>query len=671
MPESTSSSRSRFIAGLRVVACSLVCGLAAGSVALVLDSALAVLTGDPVGWHTVLTGEIAVVYLVSGVLAAGLVALAARAIRRRLRAIDLGGLALLLPYLVPLWERLDALIHIGLVAAAATLIAVATWLLLLHRLSKSLWAAALLTALVVSAALAVNRNLLDEPLAPAALAADAAILLAAQALAVVCRRLGPGRTMAAVGAVLAVASAGSWWIGHDGPSDVASGGPATSDEAPLPHVVLLTIDTLRLDVFDDVAQNTPEGRAFVEAMDGAVFFDQARAPSPWTAPSVASLMTGLLPDEHGYGVRTGLGDRPLTALSPELPTLAEGLVEHGYRAEAIVANPLLFPGSGIDRGFHEYHALEDVGRKLPWMRIFAVQSLRKMSRQWMGQWIRRLPYVQADRVADLAERRIRRLDGESPPLFLWVHWMDPHAPYVRHAGLTEDPDGRPGRYRGEVRFTLRQAVRVLESLDKAGVDDQTIVIFTSDHGEMFARDRHMERDRGGETRRAGHGHSLHAEVVRVPLAIRAPQSDFAPSRVSSLADLSPTLEELLGVPLGLRRTSTARSLVAAESEPDERALLLSGNEWGTRQRGLVLGRWKLIHFPDGRLPGTEAPDRLFDVVRDPRERRDQADRRPGRVQELLLRLEEEWTEMQTTPSTDAQELDAETRQRLKALGYLE
>lgn len=664
----------------------VVWGVAAGCAALVLDSAIALLTGASVGW----TAEIAWVYLVSGAMAAGWVALLGRWLGPRLprlpKPIEIGSLALALPYIVPLWERLDAQMHLGVVMAvvmaALALFSLAAWLLLLRRLADSLWPAATLSALTASAALTVNRNLLDAPLAPASLAADAAILLTAPALALACRRLGAVHTLCTVGAALALASSGAWWVQHDGPTDMAPTVRAAPSQERPPHVLLLTVDTLRLDVYDDVAKNTPEGQAFVDALGDAIEFTQARAPSPWTAPSVATLMTGLLPDEHGYGVRTGIEDRPLSVLPPELPTLAEGLAAHGYRTEALVANPLLFPGSGIDRGFHEYHALQDAGRTLPWMRIFALQPIRKVSRRWRSQWIRSLPYVQADRVANLATDRIRRLGDDPSPLFLWVHLMDPHAPYVRHAGLTEgldseSPERKADRYRGEVRFTLRHATRILESLDAAGVADRTVVVFTSDHGEMFPADRHVERGADGKVRRAGHGHSLHAEVVRVPLAIRAAGPRYAalrapatgrpddPGTPVSLADVPPTLEDLLGVPLGLQGTPSARSLIASASPRAGRPLLLSGNEWGPRQRGLILGRWKLVHFPDG-----EESDRLFGLVGDPREQRDLADRRPRRVEKLLRRLVEEWAGLRPLPSAEGRAIDEETRRRLEALGYL-
>ncbi|MDA8017557.1 MAG: sulfatase-like hydrolase/transferase [Thermoanaerobaculia bacterium] len=647
-------------------------GSAAGSTALVLDTALEITTGGtPIG-SLDLARNVVVIYLAFGVVTAMLAWTSTRVLRREIALTSTFAWAMLLPYLIPVWERLESILA-GLLAAIVAPAGTILWAGVLHRvMGKTVGRdkATLLATFSIALLLAVHRNLLPGPLEPQAIAVSAACLVAILGLAFTAR----ARARAVVAVAWVVLLTVAMFLAQGG--RIANPGERTTtgfDESTRPpHVILLTVDTLRLDIFERVVASTPEGLAFARALSGATFFDRARAPSPWTAPSLATVMTGLLPDEHGYGVRTGSEDRPLAGLSAELPTLAEGMQAAGYRTEAFVANPILFPGSGIDRGFDVYRALEDAGRKLPWMRWSAIRPIRRATRRW----IRRLPYLPAQRVADLVERRIAAIDdADVQPYFVWIHLMDPHAPFIHHSGLTEDPTSKHGRYRGEVRFTLRHVTRIVEALDAAGLWDESVAVFTSDHGEMFPHDRHEEPapSDGGAPRRAGHGHSLHTEVVRIPLAIRTPEASQRAKnsrQLVSLVDLLPTLEDLLGLPLGLELTPSARSLVnqleGEQSGVADRTVTLAGNEWGPRQRGLVQGRWKLIHLPD-----RESGDRLYDLASDPQEQRNLSKDRPEITDELRRRLEAAWTEMRLPPSSEGSQIDEETRSRLKALGYLD
>src|SRR5690606_5849042 len=121
--------------------------------------------------------------------------------------------------------------------------------------------------------------------------------------------------------------------------------------------------------------------------------------------------------------------------------------------------------------------------------------------------------------------------------FAWVHWVDPHAEYVRHQGYDFGP-GERERYDSEIAFVDAQIGRVLGALDESPARDRTVVIVTSDHGEAF-----------GEHGMIRHGFEVWEELVRAPLILFIPD---VPSRTitarRSIIDIAPTILELLNVP---------------------------------------------------------------------------------------------------------------------------
>jgi arylsulfatase A-like enzyme len=235
----------------------------------------------------------------------------------------------------------------------------------------------------------------------------------------------------------------------------------------------------------------------------------------------------------------------------------------------------------------------------------------------------------------IADRGIRFLDWkakapERAPWFLWLHFFDPHAAYMEHPGISEQfvsPGQRTGeqvsrdRYDGEIRYTDQHVGRVLAALEAHGLAASTLVVLVSDHGEEFW-------DHGAH----GHGHSLHREVMRVPLALRAP--GLTPRRIPDLVrqiDVLPTVLELCGIPVppGIAGRSLVPLLRGETLAP---ACALSELALNTNTLdGLRRGDLRLI-----RAPETGAA-RLFDLGRDPLEREELDD--PALRAELTAELE--------------------------------
>jgi len=419
-------------------------------------------------------------------------------------------------------------------------------------------------------------------------------------------------------------------------------------------VVLLVIDTLRADhlsLHGYARATTPALERFATR---AAVFERAFAPSSWTLPSIGSLLTGRLPSAHGAGLRLGAPSQ-FARLGDGVPTLAETLGARGYATAAFVANPYLVEAFGLARGFAVYENAPVTNKR-----------------------IRRAPRIFAS-----AEKWLR--EHGDRPFFLLVHVFDPHMDYdppeeARGAftggiesGLSLPlRDFREMREQGPLSPGDREFVRAaydeeilgvdlalgafLQSLADEGWLESALVVLTSDHGEELF-------DHGGFE----HGHSLHQELLHVPLLVWG--RGVHASRVTapvSLVDVLPTIAEATGVPVA--RDAAGVSLWPLLREGGgalaQRALWAESTLYGPPQAAIV--RW-----PHKLVLGAGAP-RLFDLERDPAERRDLASEQPERAAalEAELRARLERAQQAQAPRQPAQ-LDDGTRERLRALGYLD
>lgn len=643
-------------------------GGVAGAAVLALD--LALLRGAQGYWIGVDTGAVSA-YLVAGALLAAITQTTRLAFGAPEGAAGTTlALAAALFYLPAIVERADHVLAAAAVpgsAVAAFVLGAGAylgWLGLLRRLSGSPVWAWTLGALSAALALAANRNLAAGAFSPAALVLDGAVAAAVLALALAARLRGGARVAAS-----AVAVAGLTVVVGFVPRETIPEPPGAGD-----NLVLVVIDTLRLDVFEDVVARTPEGARFARAMAGATWFDNAIAIAPWTVPSMGSILTGLYPSEHGLDLPGGFGTA-IPPLAPQSETLAQRLQGQGYHCEGLVTSPYLRPGTGLERGFDHYELLEGAAERLPLLAAMTrVGLLGAQAYQPAASVRRRL----AQRLADLEGRRSR--------LFFFLHLLDPHVPLHPHPELAAEAagpilSGEESLYRQEVRYALDELAGMLEMLAKRGLLEHSVVAVTADHGELFASDERSGRrpSDGATLRLEGHGSALYEELLRVPLVVRPPAGrQDRPARhtqaLASHVDLVPTFLDLLGLPARpeVERFSLASAIAGAPETADERASATSGVNVAGRnpaipaQLALRNRRYWLIHYPAGELR-----DELYDLSTDPGERRNRAVEQP----ELLtaLRRELELTRPWLTPALAEpapSALDETTRRRLRALGYL-
>jgi arylsulfatase A-like enzyme len=379
-----------------------------------------------------------------------------------------------------------------------------------------------------------------------------------------------------------------------------------------PNVVVITIDSLRADHLDHLGYDRPTAMGLDPLRDRSTLFARALAPTSSTAPSTASLLTGLFPLRHGVVTPDG-------AIADDVATLAEVLRESGWSTAALSHHPVLTRERGFARGFERFEGA--IGPATEY--ADANQMIA-----WMREW--------------LAEAR--------RPFFLYLHVMNVHGPYrvptlrrqdlLGHLpgtqftygdalmrGIMED--GAIGlrslvksRYRGSlvdqydtaVRYATGRVAKVLDLLRADGGFDESIVVLTADHGEELF-------DHGG----FGHGHTLYREVLHVPLYVKLPgqQTGRTIDSAVSLMDVLPTILEVLSVPAPEVDGRSLVPLMRGESDAaGARAFHhLTAWEEASVARSVVDGRYKLIDV-ERSYETTDGRQLLFDLVVDPGETRD-------------------------------------------------
>ena len=388
---------------------------------------------------------------------------------------------------------------------------------------------------------------------------------------------------------------------------------------PEASVVLVSIDTLRADrlpLYGYARGRTPHldrlGRE-------GIVFDDVISHVPLTLPAHASMLTGLLPPKHA--VRDNVGFR----LGEAHRTLAERFKEKGASTGGAVSAYVLRSATGIARGFDSYDdaLVVDVSS----------QSLGALQRDG----------------AVAVESVLRFVAAQGPKrFFAFVHLYEPHSPWSPPERFRD----LPSPYDGDVSHADEYLGRLLSGLRTAGLYDKLILAVTSDHGEGL-------RDHGEEE----HGIFLYREAVHVPLVLRLPGGVRAGTRVAgpvAQVDLPATLLDLAGLPVdGMDGISL-------------RGALASGNAGARTVYSETLypryhfGWNDLYSATEARFRFIEAPrPELYDRQRDPSEKVNRASERPQAVASMTA-----WLRGVKGGVTAPEAVDAETREKLQALGYV-
>ncbi len=437
------------------------------------------------------------------------------------------------------------------------------------------------------------------------------------------------------------------------------------------NAIVVLIDTLRADKLAAYAKTRVRTPAFDKFVKESALFERCQAPSNWTKPSCATVLTGLHPDSH-----KARGHASVLGSSSQM--ISEMLQTNGFATGAFIANGYLAGEFGFNRGWTKY-----------------------------TNFIREQKQTEAEHV--FKESLDFIAEHKDKPFFTYIQTIDPHVPYdppledlklydaqgydgpvrPRSTGnLLEEfkrkkveLSARDRRrlvalYDGEVTYHDRYFGHFLDGLNRLGVLDDTMIIVCSDHGEEF-----FDHDS------VGHGHSMHQELLHVPLVMRAPGVVPGNSRFDTevgLTDIVPTVLAAIGqpIPKGIegydllpvcaktRFDPLSAAFSSFYSEADERNL-----SWAVRK-----GDFKL------RMKGP-AVTYLYNLAEDPREKIDVDERYPLALRALRISLSQfiaapqkhRWTsgevasQVVSRPVAKEKKADVpeDLRKQLQALGYMQ
>jgi arylsulfatase len=451
--------------------------------------------------------------------------------------------------------------------------------------------------------------------------------------------------------LLVSASAGRWW-----PVLLCVLVACETSESRPRHLVVISVDTLRLDRLGAYGSQLGLTPAIDDLAATSVRFTAAYAAAPFTLASMAAFMTGRYPEEIGVVANAAV-------VPPDVTTLAGWLKARGWRTGGVVSNPALRNLSGIHSGFYYYDA------------TFPQREA-----------VRRLPERTAIDTTTAALAMLEKLAArQTAPVFLWVHFQDPHGPYTppddlrdRHlaterravdgARRLAASDGDRGfgtiphyqfqpehdevayyraGYDGEVEYMDRELGRLLAALPRYLPPAETVIVFTADHGEGLGEDDYW----------FAHGEYLSDPLVHVPLVVRIPgRRPTTRDDVVSLVDVFPSLARLLGVdvPAGIRgRDLFAPGAAAAQGF----AYLATLRESSVPRFGFVRGRVRyVVSLESGGAGGGVLPARDGSGSED----------RPDLSAELTAFRRS----LRSVPPAE-QILSPPERQHLRDLGYLQ
>jgi arylsulfatase A-like enzyme len=445
-----------------------------------------------------------------------------------------------------------------------------------------------------------------------------------------------------------------------------------------PHVLLISLDTLRADHLGAWGYDRPTSPFLDELTRFGIRFDRVFSQSSKTAPSHMTVFTGAYPSEHGAHFEyRKLGAKPVVfPARSDLPTLAEVMRRAGYRTAAWTGGGQVTRRAGFARGFERYSEncrYIDPGKMQTvrtWFRRHSSEPcfIFLHTYQIHDPYLPPPPYhtvfISPDYrgwvVGDEKSLAGIQATGEypSPQAAFWKKrgWM-PDPSIIEPDDLRRLVD----QYDGGIRYTDDVLHGFFEGLHSDGLLDNTIVVLFSDHGEEFLE----------------HGDVLHKmlyrETLHVPLIFFGPAhlpTDVVVEQQVALMDLTPTLLELIGVdaPWG----SNARSLLPLIDAPDsgEDRLVYSEEPWT---------HWKAYHrsYRTGSLmlyDRDHADIELYNLAADPEELDDLAEIEPGLASELLremLSFLGNRFPASSDPTEPASELSDAEIEALRKLGYVQ
>lgn len=342
----------------------------------------------------------------------------------------------------------------------------------------------------------------------------------------------------------------------------------------LPNIILIIVDTLRADHLSCYHYERLTSPNFDQLASEGVLFENAIAPSSWTLPSHASMLSGLYPNQHR-------AQRYADRLRADVPTIAEQLERAGYRTGAFSGSPFFTPRQGLDRGFVEFGDFSfSPAHALTHARFAAsLIGLMKIT-GWLDQ------KVEHPSGTEINESVLNWVGTTRQPFFLALNYYEAHdtnsipEPWRQHfsgehssgnyssdinvrtlSQVTPEMRRKIDEYDSAIAYDDDCFQKLIDELRRRHLMNNTLLIITADHGEGL-----------GEHGLLTHGTALYYPLIHVPLIFHWPGHIPVGLRVEqpvSLKDISATIMELVGAPQGQFPGKSLVQLWNGHETPDQ------------------------------------------------------------------------------------------------------
>jgi arylsulfatase A-like enzyme len=418
-----------------------------------------------------------------------------------------------------------------------------------------------------------------------------------------------------------------------------------------PHVVLITVDTLRADRLSAYGYDRPTSPNIDGLLERGVLFARARTPEPLTNPALCSMLTGIEPHLHGAS-RNGL------RMKVDLESLPKILQRAGWRSAAFVSNWTL--KDNVSRIGEHFEVYEEVFTRRRWFGLINSEATAEDV---------------TDEAIDWTENHLE--ENPEQPLLLWVHYVEPHAPYRYHKqfagrlGISGSNPPKSDRYDTEIAAVDHEIGRLIDWLGEQVAAEDLLLFFAADHGESL-----------GEHGYWGHGRHLYEPSLAIPMGLVwsgriAPRTLTAPALIH---DLAPTVLELLGLPIPAEFSGFSwAGVIDGADEPMDRGVCYQAHKGAVHgkhesERARSKGLLSVGYVADERKEILRLANRkhmLFDLRRDAAELKNLIVEDSEPSAKLLGCVGTISDSLGALDRIATKKLDDDTVERLRALGYLE